>query len=119
VSTDLATTLRSVDTETLGQWYCQLNTWKVPDDFPVKVSGEIGVRCENTEFDAAYTSVFCALGEKGASRAWWLYQLKRTEDEWSAWWNNGRMCSGPLSMLIESCNAMELKPLPAPPEIEQ
>lgn len=99
MSNDLAAALQSVDTETLGRWYCQLNTWKVPDDFPVKVSGEIGVRCANPEFDAAFAGVSFLLGEKGASRAWWLYQLERTEDEWRKWWDSGR-CHGPNSRMI-------------------
>jgi len=83
----LAAILKRDHSESLGQWYCDLNCYRNPKGFPFDL-GEIDRdRGGNFKFRKAFDAVCLALGEEGQSYAWWLIELGRTESEWREWWH--------------------------------
>lgn len=97
---ELVAAFATVDVGTLGRWHCDLNCFRKPKDFPFELGEVDRVHRESPAFRMAWECVSEALGEAGCSRAWWIYELKRTETEWRAWWNDGR-CNGPSPRLLD------------------
>lgn len=80
----------------LPEWYCKLNCFKIPDDFPISLT-----LYENDKdafldplWRLAFDVVSEILGDKSTSKAWWTIQLERTEEEWQTWWDNKLMILG-------------------------
>lgn len=83
---DLTQLLLTKHADKLPQWYCDLNCFRKPEGFPIEL-GEVDLaHRENHEFMKAFDAVRTALGDAGASRAWWQHELGKTEDEWRQWW---------------------------------
>lgn len=76
----------------LGYFYCALNCFEQPEGFPVKINIHDNHRKqrEDQHNKACFDAVCDCLSEKDQSKAWWIIQLKRTEQEWLDWWNNKR-----------------------------
>ena len=70
IKDELCDALESVDVETMGKWYCDLNCWKVPDGFPFDPGP---AEYENKQYMMAFDAVGEILGEVSSSRAWWIY----------------------------------------------
>jgi len=98
---ELVAAFALADVETLGRWYCDLNCFRKPADFPFELGEVDHVHREAPAFRMSWECVSEALGEAGCSRAWWAYELKRTEAEWRAWWNDGAR-NGPSPNLLDS-----------------
>jgi len=79
----------------LGRVWCNLNCWRWDD-----LCGE---KPANWDLLPAFSSdKFCKhdiispinhliqniIGEEGCSRAWWIHELDRTEEEWKKWWED-------------------------------
>jgi hypothetical protein len=83
--------LKTLDIETVGRWYCDLNTWKCPSNCPEQFTAGLTPVLNSLPsihpFRVWTKAVIKLLGEKGTSRAWWLYQLGNTEAEWKEWWD--------------------------------
>lgn len=76
--------------EKLGKAYCALNCWEwdsfcgdkpngfdtMSNDEKLEIIGPIMQRIDDV------------IGTAGSSRAWWLYELNRSEDEWAKWYIN-------------------------------
>lgn len=86
MKTELVDRLSKFDLETLGRWYCDLNCYRLPQGFPVDI-GDVFQGCDSAMFKTAFDVVSELLGDAECSRAWWIYQLGRTEEEWRAWWS--------------------------------
>lgn len=79
--------------ETRERWYVQMNCWGCPADFPVPLpdfTGREHDQFDDHEWRAAFSAVSNSLTTEQMSRAWWLLELGKTEEEWRAWWNNRR-----------------------------
>lgn len=68
----------------LPQWYCQLNCFDVPDGFPIRLDKNMSDMEKHSDdaYSMAFSAVCDALGDEGASRAWWTIKLGRTEQQW-------------------------------------
>lgn len=74
----------------LPTWYCQLNCFEVPEDFPIPLKSFESDRdaYEDPTRKIAWEAVSSCLGDEAQSKAWWTIRLGRTEEEWQTWWNN-------------------------------
>lgn len=88
-SEELTELLLQASTETLGRWYCDLNCFRKPADFPIDLGQVDRAHHESPTFMLAQHCVAKILGNEGCSRAWWLYAMKRSEIEWRSWWETG------------------------------
>ena len=75
----------------LPEWYCQLNCFEVPKDFPIHLNSYESDKeaYEDPLVRMTFNAVSEALGREAQSKAWWTIRLGRTEEEWQTWWNNG------------------------------
>ena len=78
------------DIEVLGKWYCKINTYRWPEGLGLGCKriedGTIGIKAVHETLCPLLHEITRKLGRRGVSRAWWIYQLKRTEEEWLKWW---------------------------------
>jgi len=93
-SIELTKLLSLVGVEQLGRWYCDLSVFRKPANFPFDLGEPDRLHRKSPAFQLAWRCVADALGHEGCSRAWWMYELRHTEEEWRAWWNGGA-CNGP------------------------
>lgn len=76
------------------RWYAAMNSWRVPEDFPVAIATDHGPgQARHPDWNAAWRAVTDNLTEAQASLGWWIYELMRTPEEWRAWWVGNRRLS--------------------------
>lgn len=78
--------------EKLGRAYCTLNKWgwdelcgPKPDGFDSMTDDE-----KSWYIDPAMRTIESMIGDAGTNRAWWLYELHATEDDWAYWYVYGQ-----------------------------
>ncbi len=77
--------------EQLGQWYCDLNSFHWPEDLPVaRPEGFAAMKNKEKHADPFFQSIFrqlkAAIPPRERSRAWHIYKMGRTEEQWEDWW---------------------------------
>lgn len=74
--------------EKLGRAYCKLNTWEWDDFVGPKPIGfdDMTWKKKQQYIDPIIASIEEIIGEAGTNRAWWLYQLNKTEEDWVRWY---------------------------------
>lgn len=84
--------LADVDAETVAGWYAQLNCFGTPAFLPVRLRAVHNKKraMRDRKRRALMHAIEAVLGPRGTSRAWWLYGLRRSEDEWLQWWTVDR-----------------------------
>lgn len=72
----------------LPRWYCELNCFIAPDGFPIQLNKRLSSmgKYRDPTWATAMHAVRDALGDMGASRAWWMIKLGRTEQQWREWY---------------------------------
>lgn len=74
------------------RWFAEINSWRIPDDFPVQVPAEwkgkeMMPERNDPEWRAVFDGATQGLTDAEASLGWWLFStLKKTPLEWLAWW---------------------------------
>ena len=80
--------------ETRMRWYADFNSWRIPEDFPGDMADVAHLdghaKFKDPKWQAAWNALTESMTGAEMSLGWWLHALNRTEEEWAAWWVNGR-----------------------------
>lgn len=86
--------ITSAPLETRMRWYAEINSWRIPEDFPVDMADVASLddraKFKDPKWQAAWRALTGSMTEAEMSLGWWLHALGKTEDEWATWWRNGR-----------------------------
>ena len=88
----LSKQLLAVPMETAARWYCELNCFMWPKDFPIpEPLGLLGWRdkYQHPVHNMAFNTVAAFLPDKEKSRAWHVLGYaggKKTNEEFEKWW---------------------------------
>ena len=65
----------------LGLAYCRLNSYEWDP-----ILGEEPPSASNSFYYRKMNAIKDLIGDENASRCWWLFELRKTEEEWRAWY---------------------------------
>lgn len=73
------------------QWYCDLNSFRIPEDWPgdpLSKPADVA-HFEKSDYNHAFKALCFTMTEEEMSWAWWRIVLGETREAWTAWRANG------------------------------